>query len=136
MIEENKKENTLIPIRSNGLVRVGNAISITNKILFGDIEKIFNEAFFLINSKGLSVIEENYCMLFELDEKYNRRNNFKYNAKEKNDYVKAIELFSSVLKMSQRHYFSHFFRGIAYYRLRKYQDAIIDFSKLLSLLIN
>ena len=32
-----KEENTLIPLSSNGLIRVGNTISITNKILFGSI---------------------------------------------------------------------------------------------------
>ena len=132
-MDKNKIENSLIPSGNRSLNKISNSLIITNKLLFGDIEKLFNEAFFLINSKDLSVIEENYCMWFELDEKYNRRNDFKYKAKEKNDYVKAIELFSSVLEMSQRHYFSHFFRGIAYYRLRKYQYAISDFSKSIEL---
>lgn len=45
MIEENKKENTLIPIGSNGLVRVGNSIDITNKIIKEHEERGVSENF-------------------------------------------------------------------------------------------
>ena len=59
------KNTSLIPSGSYGLVRVGNTIDITYKILFGDIEKLFNEAFFLLNSKHLNRGNENYCISLE-----------------------------------------------------------------------
>ncbi|MDA8819762.1 hypothetical protein N9N66_04135 [Schleiferiaceae bacterium] len=131
-----ENNTSIITSGNNSLNKISNSLAITNKLLIGDIEKFFNEAFFLINSKDFSDIEENYCLRFELDYKYYQHNDFKYEAQEKNDYVKAIELFSSVLEIRRRHYFSFFFRGIAYYRLRKYQDAIIDFSKSIEIQSN
>jgi tetratricopeptide (TPR) repeat protein len=128
---ENKKDNiTSIMLTGNtSLNRTSSSLAITNKLLFGDIQILFNEAFFLINRKHLQGIEENYCMWLELDCSYIERNDFKFKAKEQNDYIRAIDLFAEVLKIKPGHYFSSFFKGIAYYRLRKYDAAIIEFSR-------
>jgi hypothetical protein len=55
MPEENKKENSLIPINSTGLIQSRNLIALTNKLLFGDIESLFNEAFYLLNNKDINL---------------------------------------------------------------------------------
>lgn len=45
MTDDNKIENSLIPIGSTGLVRVGNSIDITNKIIREHDERIVSENF-------------------------------------------------------------------------------------------
>ena len=133
MAETDKEPHSLIPIGNNQLKKVENAIAITDKILLGEIEQLFNKAFYLINSKDLSGIEENYCLKLASDKDYLKRNQFKYRAKEKDDYKKAIILFSKVLKTKPKHYFSFYFKGVSKGNLKDYEGAIKDYTKAIEI---
>jgi tetratricopeptide (TPR) repeat protein len=132
-LDKNKIENSLIPIGSNGLVRVGNTINITNKILFGSIEKLFNKAFFLLNSKHLNSTNDNYCILLESDSNYRKINRFYWQAKEINNYNESIELLTQVILIKPSHYLSYELRGIAKKALKDYTGAIDDYSKAIEI---
>lgn len=133
MNEQDKNKNALIPVGANQLKKVSNIFAITDKLLIGEIEQLFNEAFYLINSADLTGIEENYCKWFELDKNYYKRKNFKYKAKNKDDYKKAIALFIKVLKIKPKHYFSCLNKGIAKANLTDYEGAIEDYNKAIEI---
>ena len=63
MTEDDKIENSIIPINSNGLVRVGNSIEITNKIIREHEERLLQLGLIvkkLREEKGLSQTELAY----------------------------------------------------------------------------
>jgi len=69
-MEDEILNNQLVPIRNNQLVRLENLLSITNRLVFKGIESIFNEAFYLINSKDIEKGSENFCLMLDLNPKY------------------------------------------------------------------
>lgn len=50
-----------------------------------------------------------------------------YNAK---DYAKAIELYTEALKLEPDRHETIYSRGVNYYKLKKYDEALADFSKV------
>jgi len=50
---------------------------------------------------------------------------------EKRDYISAVACFSNALIQNDNDADAYFFRGITYYTLNKYNDAINDFNRLL-----
>lgn len=68
MQDEILDKRSLIQIKHNGLIMSKNILEITNRIIFNGIDTLFNEAFYLINSKHLKRKEENFCFLIEFNQ--------------------------------------------------------------------
>ena len=66
MPDNETNNNSLVPIHNTGLIKAGNIIKITNKIIFNGIEELFNEAFCLLNHLPIINISDS-----ELKSKYN-----------------------------------------------------------------
>jgi hypothetical protein len=104
-------ENQMIKIQENSLVKAQNLISITNKLIYNGFDKIFNQAFYLLNSEIDLDKNINYCICFDLDAEYYRRDEFDYKAKDDKDYQNAIDLFTEVLNKNPKHKFSYLLRN-------------------------
>lgn len=129
-MEENK--TSITPIVSNQLTRVRKSIEITNKILFGDIENLFNRAFLKMNSKSL-LPNKNYLFLFETDPNYQKVNQYLFEANTKDDYRLALNLLNSILEIKHSHRISLELAGICQFKLEKYEDSIQSFSEVTKL---
>jgi len=125
-MDERINNTQLVPVKNNQLVRLENTLSITNRILFKGIESIFNEAFYLINSKDIERGSENFCLLFEINDQYVNNKKFTFIAISKDDSIKAIELFTKAIELNPNFKFTHFGRGIAKYQIKDYKGAILD----------
>ncbi len=119
---------SLIPIQNKSIVRVEKTLAITNKIIFSGIEKLFNEGFYLLNSKHLERSDVNYCFLFEYDKHYYRKNDFNYEAISEDAYHKAIEIFSEAIRINPSFEYSYIFRGIARSNLGDIDGSVEDYS--------
>lgn len=133
MENKNKDSSSIIPIRSTGLVRVRNILEIVDKILYNDIQEIFNKAFFLLNSKNIDKNSCNYLLLLQ-ECSISERNllQFSFEAKEEQHYIEAINLFSNILEIKPNNYLSIEFRGIAKYKSTDLIGAINDLNKAIS----
>lgn len=125
-MDEIIKSTPLVPVQNNQLVRLENTLSITNRLLFKGIVSIFNEAFYLVNSKDIEKGSENFCLLFELNDLYVNNEKFTFTASSVEDSTKAIELFTKAIELNPNFKFSHFGRGIAKYQIKDYKGAILD----------
>jgi len=132
--ENNTESNSLVPIQNTSIVKAGNLIKITNKLVFNEIENIFNEAFYLINSKHFQRNSENFCFLIQYNSKYLNDRKFKdYEANSDEDYEKAIELFSTVIIKQPSFKYAYYLRGIAKDHLKDYKGAISDYTKTIEI---
>lgn len=126
MNEESTKTNTgLIKSARKGLFVANKALSFTNKLAGGEVQRYFNEAFCLLN--GFSENENNY--LFNLQNRKNYRKNypFSFNAKTFEDYTKAQDLFTQVITLKPDHYLAYDFRGITRIKMGDISGGILDF---------
>ncbi len=98
------------------------------------IEKLFNEAFYLINSVDIERKAKNYCSLIEQDPKYIQNKKFRYWAQDYNHYKKAIDLFSKIIEIDSNYYLAYNFSGVAKYKIEKYEDAVADFTKAIEII--
>src|ERR1035438_4614201 len=133
MEDNSHNSNSLIPTKPNALVRVTDSLQITNKLIFGGIENLFNEAFYLINSEHLKGVEENYCFLIEYDSQYLKKKKFKYEANSSDNYTKATELFAQVINIKPNLKSAFLCRGIAKMKLNDYKSAIADYTKAIEI---
>ena len=133
MGDNNSKKDTLVPLRSDSIEKVGNSIRITNKIIFAGIEYIFNEALYLLNSKHLQRNSENFCFLLEYTPDYLKKAGLKYIANTKDDYVRAIELFNQVILKQPHNKYAYHFHAIANIQLHNYQSAIDDYTEIIKI---
>lgn len=61
-MDEPEDNTSIVPATPTGLVKVSSIIKITNKIIFNEIEELFNEAFYLlIKDQREFKTKENYC---------------------------------------------------------------------------
>lgn len=125
----NSINNKIVAASSSNLSKVSKTLYVTNKILFDEIEKLFNEAFCLLNSKHLADSKVNYCFLVEYDRNFHNRKEFEFIAKEKNDYIKAIELFDNILSVKYNHIYSLVCRGICKRATTDFEGAMADYLK-------
>lgn len=123
--ESNKTNNSLIKSGSKGLFVANKALSFTNKLAGGEVQRMFNEAFSLLN--GFEVNENNYLFNLENRKHYRKNYPFQFIAKETEDYTKAIQLFSQILELKPDHYLAYDFRGIARIKINDIDRAITDF---------
>jgi len=124
---EKNKDKALVKTRGFDIIKLGNSIDITNKILFTDIEKKFNKAFLKMNSKDQSISKDkNYLLLFETDTHYGIKHKYNYEANKLEDYNIAIGLFSSILNLKPWHVLSLYMKGICKIKLKKFESAIED----------
>ena len=96
---DDKKESSLILSESSNLVKLGSTLSITNKLLFGEISQLFNKGFCLMNSKDSLDEKEDYLLLFENNFNLRKTSRFNFNANQDEDYIEAITLFKKVLEI-------------------------------------
>ena len=87
---------SLVPISNSNVAVVNNSFSITNKLLFGDIEKDFNNAFCLLNSEKLKDSTENFLFYLENHKDYRREKKFSFTVLNEIDYEKAIGIFTEI----------------------------------------
>mgnify|MGYP005848465845 CR=1 FL=1 len=107
-----------------------NILQVTNKSIVNYIRNLFNEAFYLINSRTIKCNDvENYFFQIEYNKNYLDDRNFTYKAKSIKDYERAIKLLTKITEMDPNYFYAIFFRGIAHKRLRLYKKAIADFSR-------
>src|ERR1035437_5198915 len=99
-MDEIIKNTQLVPVQDNQLVRLENTLSITNRILFKGIESIFNEAFYLINSKDIESGTENFCLMLTLNDQYVNNKKFTFIARSEDESIKAIESFTRALELN------------------------------------
>ncbi|MDY3528710.1 tetratricopeptide repeat protein [Riemerella anatipestifer] len=132
MIGDNKKENLLISNGSTGLVRVKNSISILNKILYGSISDLFNEAFRKMNSMHNLSTDIDYLYLIETNPVYRKNKKYKYLAND-DDYREALLIFTDVLKIKPKHVLSIDMRAICKVKLGNASEAIEDYSKAIEI---
>lgn len=125
-MNERINNSQLVLAQNNQLARLESTLSITNRLLFNGMEGLFNEAFYLINSKNVERGLENFCLLFELNDQYLNDEKFKFTAGSIDDSTKAIELFTKAIELNPNFKFSHFGRGIAKYQIKDYKGAIED----------
>ncbi len=127
------KPTSLVPIQNQGIAKVEKSIQITNKILYGGIDTYFNEAFVLLNSQQKLDENENYFIIFENDSKFFDIIRFQFDSKSISDVNRSLELFSKVLEVFPKHFYSICCRGIAYcyIGIRRYKDAIQDFNSVI-----
>lgn len=127
---ENNK--SLIPVNTS-IIRIEKQITIGDKILNNQIENLFNEAFYLMNSKFIKRNSLNfYSELLKDSESFLFRD-FKFQTEIKDDYIKAIEIFDKIISRKPNFKFAYYFRGIAYSRILKFEKCIADFTKTIEL---
>ena len=128
------EENNKIAIsKKNELLKLGKTFKATYKIIFKGADQLFNEAFYLINSRDLKRNGENYCFQLEYDRKFLKKNKFNFLAESDDDYLKAIILFTEAIKIKPNFKLAFHFRGIANRELGKYDEAIADFTKAIEI---
>ena len=104
-----------------------------NKLFYGDIEDLFNKAFYLLNSVRLDKCDENYLLLLETDHSHNKKARYDYEATSKYDYKVALSIFQEILNRNSKHILSLEMSGICNYRLGNYSESIEDYSKAIEL---
>ena len=124
MTEDNN--NSLIPIGSTALVRVGNSIDITNKIIKEHEERpIFSN---IRTTKAGNSKDPNDA------DAYNTLGNEKFRLNDYNgaikDYTKAIEI---AIEIDPKYKYPYYNRGVAKYELKDYNGAIEDYSKAIEI---
>jgi hypothetical protein len=132
MTEDNKKQKSLIPVVSTRLVRVGDAINITSKILFARISDLFNTAFCKMNSKDIKYDDLNYLLFLDLNPSFRKRN-FLYEANSKENFMLVLTIFSKILKIKPRHFILLEMMGICKSKLEDYVGAIEDYYKTIKI---
>ncbi len=65
----------------------------------------------------------------ETAQEFNDKGEAAYKAK---DYAKAVEYYTEVLKLEPERHETIYARGVNYYKLKKYDDALADFNKVKS----
>ena len=96
---ENHKENASLKlISSTDLLRVGSSISLTNKILYGNISKLFNIAFCKLNSKLVLNKDLDYLSILETNPNYRQKYNYLFEAHINDDYRDALDKFTEILE--------------------------------------
>ncbi len=63
----------------------------------------------------------------ETDKEFNDKGEAAYKAK---DYAKAVEYYTEVLNLEPNRHETIYARGVNYYKLKKYDDALVDFIKV------
>ena len=134
MTNDKNGEKSLVTNKNNKIVKVGNSIAITNKILFADIEELFNRAFLIMNSKNKSLAKnKNYLLLFETDSKHLQNLEYSYQANRIEDYDTALGLFENILSRKPEHILSLVMKGNCKTRLKDFEGAIADYSKAIEI---
>lgn len=110
-----------------------NTIQSNDKILSGVIQQLFNEAFYLINSKNIQRNEENYCLLILSDPLYLKRKKFKFISNSIVEYKEAISLFQHVIHIKPDFKIAFNYCGVAKYSLKDFKGAIADYNKAIEL---
>ena len=125
--------NSVIPIESNSLIRVNSSISITNKLLFGDIEHLFNKAFCLMIDKISENYRENYLLLLETDTNHRKKVKYNFGSRNEKDYTEALNVFSEILNYKPKHLLSIEMSAICKVFIKNYSGAIENFSKAIEI---
>lgn len=126
MMGKKSKNNSIIKTTSTSLVKAENAIQITNKLVSSRVESLFNEAFYILNSRDVSFGEDNFFQLITKNPKKSQE--FLCVANTKNDYSKAANSFSKIINMRPSFEIAYCYRGVCKWRLGKYENAIMDFN--------
>jgi tetratricopeptide (TPR) repeat protein len=113
MSENSFEINQIIQVQSKNLVKIGKSLSVSNKLIYNGIDELFNEAFYLMNSKYLKRTNENFLFQIENNRDYIKKNNFKFIAKTDEDFEKAIEYFNKVIELLPNCKHAYLLRGIA-----------------------
>ena len=123
---ENQNDSKLVPIQNQGIAKVEKSIEITNKLIFNGIEKLFNEAFLLLNSKQDLDKDINYCILFESNPNLFLSDRFKFEAVSEKYYEKSISLLTQIIGIKPKHYNSLILRAIAFYHNNESNNSFPD----------
>lgn len=65
MTAQSEKDKSIIPVSTLNIARVENSVRILNKILYGSISDLFNQAFCKLNSKQALSVDTDYLYLLE-----------------------------------------------------------------------
>jgi len=133
------KKNNLVPASDKLMMRpptsinrIKSAMQMTDKLLLEQTEKYFNLGFVSMNSSLQDNSDENFSRAIQADPQYPEKNNLTYRvAVFPDDYKKAIEYFDKALFYDENHIISHYFRGIARYKVNELMPALEDFTKVI-----
>ena len=116
-----KENNTsIIPINNNAIEKATGSIRITNKLLKQSVERIFNEVFYLMNSKNSEIKKDNFFKNIEDDSTYLSK--FCFKTKSNEDILKAEELLKKIYDDSATDYRWILIKGILKYQLASYNN--------------
>jgi tetratricopeptide (TPR) repeat protein len=132
MEEEEKKHGVIVPIGTKSLTQINNSLTVTYKLLYGDIEELFNKAFCLL-LYGYEVCDKNYLRIFETDPNhlYNTQYYFYSHSTEINRL--ALECFTKVFEKRPKFVLSVILRAISKYKLDDFTGSLEDFKKAIEL---
>ncbi|WP_445665117.1 tetratricopeptide repeat protein [Fodinibius sp. AD559] len=90
--------------------------------------KVFNQAIELLNSRNSTELKHDYLATIHHD-KYNYVTELSHRASSDDDYKRAIDLFDTILEDEPTSMISIHLRGIAKFRLEKFEPALKDLKK-------
>jgi tetratricopeptide (TPR) repeat protein len=125
--------NPIIKTGSTSLVKADNVIQVTNKLLYSEIENLFNEAFYLINSQNIERGTENFLLLLTSNYNNLRSRRFKYNPKTFKDSIKATEIFKKIIEIKPSFAYAYNYCGFAYWDLGEISKAVKMHTKAIEL---
>lgn len=126
-------KNNLIKYQPASIEKVGRQISITNMLVISEIQNIFNEAFYLINSKKEMKNQIDYFKSIISDSNFIQLDSYDYEAESSNDYEVAANLFTKILLFQPQLFIIYLLRGISFFRTTNYKLAIKDINKFIEI---
>jgi tetratricopeptide (TPR) repeat protein len=104
MEEGEKKHGVIVPIGTKSLTQINNSLTVTYKLLYGDIEELFNKAFCLLN--GFENCDKNYLKIFETDPNHLLRTEYGFYTNSKESESLAYDLICKILDKKPNHFYS------------------------------
>jgi len=133
---ENKKQNinSLIPYKSDTLIRASNAIEITNKLLNEQVEFFINQGTGKIHLKDYEGVIESYTKAIETnpssDRAYYYRGWFNFDLGNYND---ALYDLNRAIELNPLYNDAYFYRANTKKRLHDYNGTIKDLTKAIEI---
>jgi tetratricopeptide (TPR) repeat protein len=135
MSDATENNNKLILTkRESGLVRVGNSVAITNRLLNQEISDLFNQGFCKLNSQKIKSIDRDYLFVLEHTSNQQIVNEFEFKAESISDYKQCIDILNNVLRLKPNHSLTHTMIGLSYLKLAYYDSTSYYFNSWETLL--
>jgi tetratricopeptide (TPR) repeat protein len=115
MSNANENNKLILTQKESGLVRVGNSVAITNRLLNQEISDYFNQGFCKLNSKKIKSVDSDYLLELEHSSNYQIVKKYDFEAQHHSDYEQALNFFNQVLILKPNHSLTYTMIGIYYW---------------------